>query len=88
MQPCCIAVDDNEEVFVTKHLHHRYAKLDSQGQRVLTIGSIGKPPFGARCPTGIATDGESNVYVTSAQKVQKFNRHGEVVKSVGKIRVN
>ena len=88
VQPYCIAVDDNGEVFVTEHLHHRYAKLDSQGQRVLTIGSIGKPPFGARCPTGVTTDGEGNVYVTSAHKVQKFNRHGEVVKSVGKEGLN
>ena len=88
VQPYCIALDDNGEVFVTEHLHHRYAKLDSQGRRVLTIGSIGKPPFGARCPTGIATDGEGNVYVTSAHKLQKFNRHGDIVKSVGKLGLN
>ena len=40
--------------------------------------------FADRNPTGVATGGEGNVYVASEDKVQKFNRRGEVVKSVGK----
>ena len=58
--------------------------LDSQGQRVLTIGSKGKAPFWDQGPSGITTDGKGNVYVASAHKVQKFNRRGKMVKSVGK----
>ena len=51
---------------------------------MLTIGWKRKPPFGDGLPTGITTDGEGNVYVASTDhKVQKFNRRGEVVKSVG-----
>ena len=88
VKPYHISVGDKGELFVTES--YQYAVLDSQGQRVLTIGSKGKPPFGDGVPTGIATDGEGNVYVAnnrgcvaSADKVQKFNRRGEVVKSAG-----
>ena len=80
-----IAVSDKGELFATEHWDKRYTVLDAQGQRVLTIGSEGKPPFRYGCPTGIATDGEGNVYVASTgHKLQKFSRQGEVVKSVGK----
>ena len=89
--PLRIAVGDKGELFVTEHWNHRYAVLDAQGQRLLTTGSRGEPPFGIGNPTGIATDDEGNVYVAnghgyiaSAHKVQKFNRNGEVIKSVGK----
>ena len=85
VKPYYIAVGDKGELFVTECLEHRYTVLDSRGQRVLTIGSRGKPPFGNGLPTGIATDGEGNVYVASTDhKVQKFNKQGEVIKSVGK----
>ena len=82
VKPLYIAIGDKGQLFVTEHWDCRYTVLDSRGQRVLTIGSIGKPPF--ECPTGIAIDGEGNVYVASAHKVQKFNRNGDVTKSVGK----
>ena len=52
------------------------------GQRVLTVGSWKEPPF--QWTTGIATDHDGNVYVASTHEVQKLNRDGEVVKSVGK----
>ena len=84
VKPMYIVVGDKGQLFVTEHWDYRYTVLDAQDQRVLTIGSKGKPPFGDGGPIGIATDGEGNVYVASAHKVQKLNRHGEVVKSVGK----
>ena len=85
VKPMFVAVGDNGELFVTKHWDHQYTVLDAQGQRILTIGSVGKPPFGYGEPIGIATDSEGNVYIASAgHKVKKFNRRGELVKSVGK----
>ena len=84
VKPLYIAVGDKGELFVTEHWGYRYAVLDPQGQRLLTIGSSRKPPFGDGCPTGIATTDQGNVYVASAHKVQKFNRNGVVIKSVGK----
>ena len=84
VKPYYIAVGDKGELFVTECLEHRYTVLDAQGQRVLTIGCKRKLPFGDGLPTGITTDGEGNVYVASTDhKVQKFNRRGEVVKSIG-----
>ena len=84
VDPCYITLGDKGEVFVTEHWDHRYTVLDAQGQKILTIGSEGKPPFGYGPTTAIATDGEGNVYVASDHKVQKFNRCGGVVKLVGK----
>ena len=80
--PSYIAVGDKGELFVTESKN--YTVLNAEGQRVLTIGSKGKPPFRDGLPIGIATDGEGSVYVASTDnKVQKFNRAGEVVKSIG-----
>ena len=85
VKPYYIAVGDKGELFVTEYNQYQYTILDAQGQRVLTMGARGKPPFGYGNPTGIATDSEGNVYVASAgHKVKKLNRNGEVVKSVGK----
>ena len=76
VEPWYIAVGDKGELFVTEL--EQYTVLDTQGQRVLTVGVEGGP-------TGIAADGEGNVYVTSGDhKLYKFNRRGEVVRSVGK----
>ena len=84
VKPYSIAVGDKGELFVTEHWNHRYAVLDAQGQRLLTMGARGRPPFGNERSNGIATDDQGNVYVAShAHNVQKFNRHGEVIKSVG-----
>ena len=90
VQSIYIAVDDKRELFVTEPC--QYTMLDAQGQRVLTIRSrVEKSPFGDGDLTGITTDGEGNVYIASGRgltasdhKLHKFNRQGEVVKSVGK----
>ena len=85
VRPYYIAVGDKGELFVTEFSDYRYTVLDAQGRRVQTVGSKGKPPFGDQHPTGIATDGKGNVYLAiEDHKVQKFNRQGEVIKSVGK----
>ena len=84
VNPWYIAVGDEGELFVTEPEHYQYTVLDSQGQRVLTIGSKGKAPFWDEAPSGIATDGEGNVYIASAYRLEKFNRDGEMITSVGK----
>ena len=84
--PYYIAVGE-EELFVTEDYH--YTVLNIQGQRVLTIGSKGKPPFGDEYPLGITTDSDGSVYITTEDhKVQKFSRCGELVKTVGKRGLN
>ena len=84
VDPCYIAVGDKGELFVTEHWNHRYIVLDTEGQKTLTIGSEGKPPFGYGPTTGFTTDGEDSMYVASDHKIQKFNRNGELLKSVGR----
>ena len=87
VKPFYIAVGEKGELFVTEHWGRQYTVLDAQGQRVITMGSERDPQLGF----GIATDGEGNVYVASghgsiasAHKMQKFNRYGQLVKSIGK----
>lgn len=81
--PYYIAVGE-EELFVTED--HRYTVLNTQGQRVLTIGSKGKPPFGDEYPLGITTDSDGGAYITTEDhKVQTFSRCGELVKTVGRL---
>ena len=87
VKPFYIAVGDKGELFVTEHWGRQYTVLDAKGQRVITMGSEREPELGF----GIATDGEGNVYVASghesiasAHKMQKFNRYGQLVKSIGK----
>ena len=82
--PYYMAISDTE-LFVTEYSAYRYTVLNMQGQRVLTIGSEGKPPFGDGRPTGIATDGDGSVFIKSIDhKLWKFSRCGELVKSIGK----
>ena len=82
--PYYMAVSDTE-LFVTEYSAYRYIVLNMQGQRVLTIGSKGKPPFGGGHPRGIAADGDGSVFITSDDhKLWKFSRRGELVKSIGK----
>ena len=77
-----MAISDTE-LLVTET--NRYTVLNMQGQKVLTIGSKGKPPFGDGNPIGIATDGDGSVYIASEDhKLWKFSRHGELVKSTWK----
>ena len=83
VKPLYIAVGDKGELFVTEHWDGQYTVLSAQGQRLLTVGSEGNPPFGDEWPTGIATDEQGNVYVASDHTLHKFNGHGELVKSVG-----
>ena len=70
--PLYITFGNKGELFVTECWDHRYTVFDSQGQRILNVGSNGKPPFEDEGPTGIATDDEGNVYVASDHKVQKY----------------
>jgi len=63
--------------------HGQVAVLDSSGKRISTIGSRGDGSGQFQWPRFIAIDSNDNVYVTSEHKLQKFDRNGKFVKSVG-----
>ena len=75
--PWGIAINSHGEIFVAEHSEHQISVFDTNRQKVRTIRD-GRFVH----PAGIDIDADDNVYVASHQKLQKFNRNGEHVKSV------
>jgi len=77
--PYGVAFNSHGEMYVTESSLDigQVAVFDSSGKRINTIGSREVKPF----PTAI--DSKDNVYVTSRHKLQKFDRNGKFVKSIG-----
>ena len=76
-QPWGIAINSHGEIFVAEYSAHQISVFDTNRQKIRTIRN-GKFVH----PAGIDIDTDDNVYVASHQKLQKFNRNGEHVKSV------
>ena len=83
--PYGVAFNSHGEMYVTESSLDcgQVAVLDSSGKRISTIGSRGDGPGWFQDPYYIAIDSNDSVYVTSNHKLQKFDRNGEFVKSVG-----
>ena len=81
--PYGVAFNSHGEMYVTEWEDHQVAVLDSSGKRISSIGSEGDGPGQFQEPYYIAIDRNDNIYVASQHKLQKFNRNGEFVKSVG-----
>ena len=81
--PYGAAFNSYGEMYVTEYYNCQVAVLDSSGTRISTIGSRGDGPGQFQQPRYIAIDSNDNIYVTNEHKLQKFNRNGEFVKSVG-----
>ena len=82
-RPMGVAFNSYGEMYVTETSHGQVAVFDSSGKRFSTIGSQGDRPGQFQSPYYIAIDCNNNIYVTSRHKLQKFNRNGEFIKSVG-----
>ena len=87
--PYGVAFNSHGKMYVTESSrgNGQIAVLDSSGKRICTIGSQGDRPGQFQWPCCIAIDSSDNVYVTSQHKLQKFDRNGKFVKSVGSGRV-
>ena len=83
--PRGMAFNNYGEMYVAESssTNGQVAVLDSSGKRISSIGSQGDGPGQFQFPYNIAIDSNDNLYVTSKHKLQKFNRNGEFVKSVG-----
>ena len=82
-EPFGAAFNTHGEMYVTECLNNQVAVFDSSGNRISTVGSEGHGPGQFLSPRYIAIDMNDNIYVTSDHKLQKLNRNGEFVKSVG-----
>ena len=85
--PWGVAFNSHSEMYVIESSlqHGQVAVLDSSGKRISSIGSKGDGPGQFQSAYRIAIDRNDNIYVTSKHKLQKFNRNGEFVKSVGSV---
>ena len=83
--PFGVAFNSHGEMYVTESSPFRgqVAVFNRNGKRISTIGSMGERPGQFLHPYYITIDSNDNLYVTSKHKLQKFNRNGEFVKSVG-----
>ena len=80
--PCGLVFNSHGMMYTTES-YGQVAMFDSSGKRIGTIGSRGDAPGQFRHLYYIAIDRNDNVYVTSDHKLQKFDRNGKFVKSVG-----
>lgn len=81
--PYGIAYSKQEEMVVSESLYDRLTIIDTERQIFRTLGLRGDNPDRIKCPVGIATDFDDNIYVSSCHKLQKFTRGGELMKCIG-----
>ena len=83
--PCGIVFNSHGKMYVTECSpdYGQVAVLDSSGKKISTIGSRGGGPGQFQWPFYIAIDSSDNIYVASRHKLQKFDRNGRFVNSVG-----
>jgi DNA-binding beta-propeller fold protein YncE len=85
--PQCVAVDDNDNIYVTDSEAGKIFVFNPEGKFQRAIGSIkGGEGFFKR-PTGIAIDNaEQRIYVTDTlrNKIYMLDMNGEVLRTIGK----
>jgi tripartite motif-containing protein 71 len=75
-----ITVDQEGNIYVADRLNNRIQKFDSEGNFLAAFGGepdrdgVGGGQF--YMPSGIAVDGEGNIYVLDAHFIQKLDRDG------------
>jgi len=84
LYPTAMAVDSQDNLYVTDYQNDRVQKFDSDGNFVLSFGTFGHCISAEGCqngdlrfPDGIAIDAEDNLYVSDTNhRVQKFDSQG------------
>ncbi len=84
-QPCGIAIDGSDNVYVADTLNHRIQKFTSSGQFITRWGSEGSGDGQFHFPLGIAVDSNGNVYVADTKncRIQKFTSSGQFITKWG-----
>jgi streptogramin lyase len=83
--PYGVAVDSNDNIYVTDVYNYRVQKFDSSGGFLLEWGSNGTGEGQFDAPWGVAVDSNDNVYVTDFwnYRVQKFDSSGGFITKWG-----
>jgi streptogramin lyase len=80
-----IAIDLEDNVYVTDHFNHRIQKFDSNGNFITQWGGCGSGNGQFNTPYGVAVDSEDNVYVADQvySRIQKFDSEGNFITKWG-----
>ncbi len=83
--PAGVAVDGDENVYVTDEWMHRVTVFDPDGEFLRMFGEHGDGPARFNRPSGIAIDGNDDIYVSDAlnHRIQKLDKFGNPLYSFG-----
>ena len=83
--PAGVAVDGDENVYVTDEWMDRVTVFDTDGEFLRMFGEQGDGSVQFNRPSGIAIDGNDDVYVSDAlnHRVQKMDKYGKPLYSFG-----
>jgi tripartite motif-containing protein 71 len=84
--PSGIALDDEENVYVSDEWLHRVSIFDKKGKFLAKWGDPGSAAGQLNAPSGLAFDTYGNVYVSDAQnsRIQKFTPDGKFLLKWGR----
>ena len=86
--PADVAVDSNNNIFVTDSSNNRVQKLNQDGNYLMKFGTFGSGNGQFKAPIDLAIDPANNVYVSDSDnnRIQVFNNNGTVYYSIWKYR--
>ncbi len=78
IRPQNLAVDRDDNIWVTDACNHRIQVFDTDGRRIGGWGNAGHAPGALYYPYDLALDGQGHIFVCEFgnSRVQKFNRQG------------
>ena len=76
--PAGVAVDSEQNVYVTDEWLHRVSVFDQDGEFLRTFGEFGDRPGKFNRPSGIVIDANDDVYISDTlnHRVQKLDKNG------------
>ena len=88
--PCGIALDSQENVYVTDEWLNRVTIFDKEGKLLGVWGTAGDGDGEFNRPAGIAIDQEDNLYIVDSlsHRVQKFTKDGKYLAQWGSFGTN
>lgn len=83
--PAGLAVDGDQNVYVTDEWLHRVSVFDSDGEFLRMFGEFGSGPGQFNRPSGIAIDRNDDVYISDAlnHRIQKLDKFGNPLNAFG-----